>query len=136
MTTRNTAKVIPSIGPAAAVLLAASLLLTAFTWANDLDVTTGLERTDASGRIVDTGRMPVSGAEVFLYYMHCVNGFHNRLAGKTLTREDGSFRFEQAIVWEPRRLIQHNGSVFHVSFVQHGALSPLNVISIAHSRPG
>lgn len=60
-----------------------------------------LPRGDAAGQVVDSKGQPVASADVFLYFERGMEGFRDRLAGKTTTDAEGRFKFEKAVVWEP-----------------------------------
>ncbi|MGE5611413.1 MAG: carboxypeptidase regulatory-like domain-containing protein [Bacillota bacterium] len=67
------------------------------------EVVAKLDRFSLSGRVIDKEGKPVAGADVFLCYTRMDCGLRDRLAGQVKSAEDGSFRFEKAIVWEPER---------------------------------
>ncbi|MCF7976044.1 MAG: carboxypeptidase-like regulatory domain-containing protein, partial [Phycisphaerae bacterium] len=66
------------------------------------DVVNTLPRFDVSGQVVDNASAPIADAEVWLYYARGQAGLRDRLAGYLKTEADGTFAFEQAMVWEPQ----------------------------------
>ena len=74
------------------------------------EIVRSLEKFDVSGQVVDKNNNPITNADVFLYYNCGVNGLRDRLAGRTKTDNEGKFKFEKAMVWEPKieTKMQHN----------------------------
>jgi len=60
------------------------------------------EKFDVSGQVIDKNNQAIGDAEIFLYYARGSCGLRDRLVVKTRTASDGKFKFEKAIVWEPR----------------------------------
>jgi len=78
-----------------------------------------LPRFDVSGEVVDKAGKPIPGAEVWLYYARGHNGLRDRLAGHGKTGDRGTFRFEQAMVWEPQTEQKERYTPHYVVIAKH-----------------